>query len=54
MTIKGKGFSKTPELNIVRFGEAQTYGVDSTENEVSVIVPFGAESSRILVKTPLG
>jgi uncharacterized protein (TIGR03437 family) len=54
LTIKGKGFSRSPEMNIVRFGEAQTYGVDSTENEVSVIVPFGAESSRLLLQTPQG
>ncbi|MDX2033855.1 MAG: IPT/TIG domain-containing protein [Blastocatellia bacterium] len=55
VTITGSGFSTTPGQNIVRFGGAQAQRViAATPNQLTVIVPFGAESSRVAVQTPQG
>lgn len=55
VTITGSGFSTTASQNIVRFGSAQAQRViAATPNQLTVIVPFGAESSRVAVQTPQG
>jgi uncharacterized protein (TIGR03437 family) len=54
VTINGNGFSTTPENNIVRFGAAQARVINATANQLTVIVPFGAESGRVLVQNQQG
>ena len=51
ITISGSGFSTTATENIVRFGAAQARIVASTSSELTVIVPFGAESGQVVVQT---
>ncbi|MFM8393671.1 MAG: IPT/TIG domain-containing protein, partial [Acidobacteriota bacterium] len=51
ITISGSGFSATAGQNIVRFGSAQARIVAATPNELTVIVPFGAESGQVVVQT---
>ena len=54
VTIQGSGFSTTPNQNLVRFGSAQARVIAATGNQLTIIVPFGAESGRVLVQTPQG
>src|SRR5262249_8175661 len=54
ITINGAGFSTTPSQNLVRFGAAQGQVIGATGNQSTVIVPFKAESSQVLVQTPQG
>lgn len=54
VTIQGSGFATTPEQNIVRFGGAQARVIVAASNQLSVIVPFNAESGRVVVQTPQG
>ncbi|MFN0087719.1 MAG: IPT/TIG domain-containing protein [Blastocatellia bacterium] len=55
ITITGSGFSSTASQNIVRFGSAQAQRViAATPTQLTVIVPFGAESGRVAVQTPQG
>lgn len=54
VAINGNGFSATPENNIVRFGAAQARVINATANQLTVIVPFGAESGRVLVQNQQG
>ena len=55
VTITGSGFSTNAAQNIVRFGGAQAQRVvAATATQLTVIVPFGAETSRVTVQTPQG
>ena len=54
VAINGNGFSATPENNIVRFGAAQARIINATANQLTVIVPFGAESGRVLIQNQQG
>src|SRR5262245_3863244 len=54
ITINGAGFSTTPNQNLVRFGAAQGQVVAATANQLTVIVPFNAESGQVMVQTPQG
>ena len=54
ITINGAGFSTTPNQNLVRFGAAQGQVVAATANQLTVIVPFDAESGQVMVQTPQG
>jgi uncharacterized protein (TIGR03437 family) len=49
--IEGSGFSSQPIENLVRFGPAQARVVAATANQLTVIVPFGAQSGQITVQT---
>lgn len=50
VTIQGNGFSATANQNIVRFGGAQAKVVSATANQLTVIVPFGAQSGQVTVQ----
>jgi uncharacterized protein (TIGR03437 family) len=54
VTISGNGFSTAADQNLVRFGAAQGRVIAASASQLSVIVPFGAESSRVVVQTPQG
>ncbi|HKQ79374.1 MAG TPA: IPT/TIG domain-containing protein, partial [Blastocatellia bacterium] len=54
ITINGAGFSTTPNQNLVRFGGAQGQVVAATATQLTVIVPFNAESGQVMVQTPQG
>ncbi len=54
ISINGNGFSTTPENNVVRFGAAQARIINATANQLTVIVPFGAESGRVLIQNQQG
>lgn len=51
ITISGNGFSPTASQNVVRFGAAQARVVAATATELTVIVPFGAESGQVVVQS---
>jgi uncharacterized protein (TIGR03437 family) len=51
VTIRGTGFSATPEENLVRFGPAQARVIAATANQLTVIVPFGAQSGQVTVQS---
>lgn len=52
--INGSGFSTTANQNIVRFGAAQGLVIASSATQITVIVPFNAESGQVSVQTPQG
>ncbi|MFN0121500.1 MAG: hypothetical protein ACKV2V_13490 [Blastocatellia bacterium] len=52
VTIHGRGFSPEAGENIVRFGSAQGRVVSSDGEQMQVIVPFGAETCQLMVRTP--
>src|SRR5262245_41734342 len=54
VTISGAGFMTNPNQNLVRFGAAQGQVVAATANQLTVIVPFNAESGPVMVQTPQG
>jgi uncharacterized protein (TIGR03437 family) len=54
VTIQGNGFVTTPEQNTVRFGAAQARVIAATASQLTVIIPFGAESGRVTVQTAQG
>jgi uncharacterized protein (TIGR03437 family) len=54
VTIQGTGFVTTPDQNTVRFGAAQARVIAATASQLTVIVPFGAESGRVTVQTAQG
>ncbi|NDD63938.1 MAG: hypothetical protein EBZ36_08180, partial [Acidobacteria bacterium] len=51
ITIRGAGFSTTPEENTVRFGPAQARVVAASPSQLTVIVPFGAQTGQVTVQT---
>lgn len=54
ISINGNGFSANPADNVVRFGTAQGRVISATSSQLTVIVPFGAESGKVLIQTPQG
>ncbi|MBP6822571.1 MAG: IPT/TIG domain-containing protein [Acidobacteria bacterium] len=54
ISINGSGFSTNAADNVVRFGSAQARVIAATANQLTVIVPFGAESGRVLIQNQLG
>ena len=48
--IRGNGFSTNPEENTVRFGPAQARVVAASASQLTVIVPFGAQSGQVTVQ----
>jgi uncharacterized protein (TIGR03437 family) len=54
VTIQGTGFVTTPDQNTVRFGAAQARVIAASASQLTVIVPFGAESGRVTVQTAQG
>lgn len=54
LTINGSGFSTDMTRNIVRFGNAQARVISATATQMSIIVPFGAESGQVTLQTPQG
>ena len=51
VTIRGTGFSAVPEENTVRFGPAQARVVAASPSQLTVIVPFGAQSGLVTVQS---
>lgn len=54
VTILGNGFSTTPGQNLVRIGDLETQVTIATPSQLAVIIPFGAESAPVTVRTPMG
>jgi uncharacterized protein (TIGR03437 family) len=54
LLINGSGFSTTPSDNIVRIGGIEAQVMTSTTTQLTVIVPFGAASGAVRVRTPVG
>lgn len=54
ITLTGNGFSTNVADNVVRFGAAQARVIAATPTQLTVIVPFGAESGRVLVQNQQG
>jgi len=54
VTMQGSGFSATASQNIVRFGAAQARVIAATATQMTVIIPFNAESGRVSLQTPQG
>ncbi|MGH9767402.1 MAG: IPT/TIG domain-containing protein [Blastocatellia bacterium] len=54
ITINGAGFSTDASQNLVRFGAAQGQVVGATATQMTVIVPFNAESGQVMLQTPQG
>ncbi len=54
VTIQGAGFSTTVNQNIVRFGSSQARVIAATPTQLTVIVPFGAESGKVTIATQQG
>lgn len=52
--INGNGFAANPSDNLVRIGTTEATVTTGSATQLSVIVPFGAESSEVSVRTPLG
>ncbi len=51
VSINGSGFSSTMNENIVRFGSAQARVIAASATQLTVIVPFGAESGHVTVQS---
>jgi uncharacterized protein (TIGR03437 family) len=54
VTMQGSGFSTVASQNIVRFGAAQARVIAATATQMTVIIPFNAESGRVSLQTPQG
>ncbi|MFN0110975.1 MAG: IPT/TIG domain-containing protein [Blastocatellia bacterium] len=54
ISIAGNGFSTNVNDNVVRFGSAQARVIAATPGQLTVMVPFGAESGKVLIQTPQG
>ena len=54
VTVNGAGFSTNMSQNIVRFGAAQGQVIAAAANQLTVIVPFNAESGHVALQTPQG
>ncbi|MGH9833375.1 MAG: IPT/TIG domain-containing protein [Blastocatellia bacterium] len=54
VTMQGSGFSTVASQNIVRFGSAQARVIAATATQMTVIIPFNAESGRVSLQTPQG
>ena len=54
IAISGAGFWPDASQNLVRFGAAQGQVIAATATQLTVIVPFNAESGQVMVQTPQG
>ncbi len=54
VTINGAGFSVTANQNVVRIGKLEALVTAASPNQLTVIVPFGAETAKVTVRTPQG
>jgi hypothetical protein len=54
MTINGAGFAAEAADNVVRISGAEARVAAAAANELSILVPFGAESGKVSVRTPQG
>ena len=54
VTITGSGFSAAPGQNLVRIGDLEAQVTSASPSQLAVIIPFGAESAPVTVRTPLG
>ncbi|MFZ4793214.1 MAG: IPT/TIG domain-containing protein [Blastocatellia bacterium] len=51
ISIDGNGFSAVTNENIVRFGGAQARVISASASQLTVIVPFGAESGQVVIQS---
>ncbi|MFN7944385.1 MAG: IPT/TIG domain-containing protein [Blastocatellia bacterium] len=54
LNITGSGFSTNATDNLIRIGGVEARLVSATSTQLSVIVPFGAETGAATVRTPQG
>lgn len=54
VAINGNGFSSAMDQNKVRFGPAQARVIAAASNQLTVIIPFGAESGPVTVQNAQG
>ncbi|MFN7944378.1 MAG: FG-GAP-like repeat-containing protein [Blastocatellia bacterium] len=54
LNITGSGFSTKTTDNLIRLGGVEARLVSATATQLSVIVPFGAETGAATVRTPQG
>lgn len=54
LTINGQGFAPSATDNLVRVGGVEARVTSATATQLSVLVPFGAESGPVSVRTPRG
>jgi len=49
VTINGANFSPTPEENVVMFGDVQATVTEASPNQLTVIVPVGADGQPVII-----
>jgi uncharacterized protein (TIGR03437 family) len=54
LSIQGQGFSTVAAENLVRVAGTEARVVTASSTQLSVIVPFGAQSGAVSVRTPQG
>ncbi|MEP7274002.1 MAG: IPT/TIG domain-containing protein, partial [Acidobacteriota bacterium] len=54
VTITGSGFSTSPEGNVVRINGVEATVTSASPNELIIVIPFGAASGNVSVRTPMG
>lgn len=54
ITISGSGFFSSPADNVVRINGVEAAVTSATGTELIIVVPFGAETGSVSVRTPLG
>ena len=54
LTINGSGFSAIPGENLVRVGGVEASVTSAAFSLIKAIIPFGAESGPVFVRTPQG
>ncbi|NOT63259.1 MAG: hypothetical protein HOP19_23880, partial [Acidobacteria bacterium] len=54
VTINGSGFASNADNNLVRIGSADAQVLSASPNQLVVRVPYGSETSQILVRTVNG
>jgi uncharacterized protein (TIGR03437 family) len=54
LTIQGNGFAATPANNLVRIGDLEAQVTTATTSQLTVIVPYGAETAPVTVRTTTG
>jgi uncharacterized protein (TIGR03437 family) len=54
LIISGNGFSSNPADNLVRIGSVEALVTAASQTQLTVVVPFGAESGAVSVRTNQG
>ncbi len=54
LMISGTGFSSNPKENLVRIAGTEASVISATPTQLSIVVPFGAETGTVSVRTPQG